>query len=106
MWTGYCSFGDPTGRASGFSGAISRIFTKRGTWATELVKKTRCLPIPSQYAVAVQDRRMITHFRSQIEKGKLPLDKDSKKNLETRHVVDLLPDRKAETSASWMRQYP
>src|SRR5579859_8201315 len=27
-------------------------------------------------------------------------------NLETRHVVDLLPDRKAETSASWMRQYP
>jgi transposase len=27
-------------------------------------------------------------------------------NLETRHVVDLLPDRKAQTSASWMRQYP
>jgi transposase len=27
-------------------------------------------------------------------------------NLETRHIVDLLPDRKAETSASWMRQYP
>ena len=27
-------------------------------------------------------------------------------NLETRHVVDLLPDRKAETSASWMRHYP
>jgi transposase len=27
-------------------------------------------------------------------------------NLETRHVVDLLPDRKAETSAAWMRQYP
>lgn len=27
-------------------------------------------------------------------------------NLETRHVVDLLPDRKAETAASWMRQYP
>jgi len=27
-------------------------------------------------------------------------------NLETRHVVDLLPDRKAQTSASWMRQFP
>ena len=27
-------------------------------------------------------------------------------NLETRHVVGLLPDRKAETAASWMRQYP
>jgi transposase len=27
-------------------------------------------------------------------------------NLETKHVVDLLPDRKAETAASWMRQYP
>ena len=27
-------------------------------------------------------------------------------NLETRHVVDLLPDRQAETSASWMRHYP
>ncbi|HEX6481641.1 MAG TPA: transposase [Ktedonobacteraceae bacterium] len=27
-------------------------------------------------------------------------------NLETRHVVDLLPDRKAETAASWMRHYP
>jgi transposase len=27
-------------------------------------------------------------------------------NLETRHVVDPLPDRKAETSAAWMRHYP
>jgi transposase len=27
-------------------------------------------------------------------------------NLENRHVVDLLPDRKAETCASWMRHYP
>jgi len=27
-------------------------------------------------------------------------------NLETRHVVDLLPNRTAETSAAWMRQYP
>src|SRR6266478_5890027 len=106
MWTGYCSFGDPTGRASGFSGAISLIFTKRGTWATELVKKTRCLPIPSQYAVAVQDRRMITHFRSQIEKGKLPLDKDSKKDLESHRPIDVLPNRQAETAAAWMADNP
>ena len=27
-------------------------------------------------------------------------------NLESRHVVDLLPDRKADTSAAWMRQHP
>jgi len=27
-------------------------------------------------------------------------------NLESHHVVDLLPDREAETSAAWMRQYP
>ena len=27
-------------------------------------------------------------------------------NLETRHVVDLLPDRKAETAAAWMRAHP
>src|SRR6266567_906558 len=27
-------------------------------------------------------------------------------NLESRRVVDLLPDRKADTSAAWMRQYP
>jgi len=40
--------------------------------------------------VAVQDRRMITHFRSQIEKGKLPLDKDSKKDLEKRCPIELL----------------
>ena len=85
---------------------MSLIFTKRGTWATELVKKTRCLPIPSQYAVVVQDRRMITHFRSQIEKGKLPLDKDSKKNLETHHIVDLLPDRQAATAAAWIKPRP
>src|SRR3989442_982615 len=27
-------------------------------------------------------------------------------NLESRRVVDLLPDRKADTSAAWMRQHP
>src|SRR6266852_9078538 len=105
MWAGYRSFGDPTGRASGFSGAISLIFTKRGTWATELVKLTRCVPIPSQYAVAVQDRRRITHFRSQIEQGKLPLDKDSKKNLETGRPLDLLPDRTAEAVLPWLKRH-
>src|SRR6266849_4748580 len=105
MWAGYRSFGDPTGRASGFSGAISLIFTKRGTWATELVKLTRCVPIPSQYAVAVQDRRRITHFRSQIEQGKLPLDKDSKKNLETGKPLDLLPDRTAEAVLPWLASH-
>ena len=69
-------------------------------------QKTRCLPIPSQYAVAVQDRRRITHFRSQIEKGKLPLDKDSKKDLERRVPIDLLPDREAETFKKWLLAHP
>src|SRR5258707_12109267 len=27
-------------------------------------------------------------------------------NLESRRVVDLLPDREADSSAAWMRQYP
>ena len=27
-------------------------------------------------------------------------------NLESRRIVDLLPDREAETSAAWMRQQP
>jgi len=39
--------------------------------------------------MAVQDRQMITRFKSQIEKEKLPLDKDWKKNLESHRVVDL-----------------
>src|SRR6266699_4693464 len=81
MWAGYYSFGDPTGRASGFSEAVSLLFTKRGTRTTRVVKKTGWLFIPSQNVVIVQDRRMITRFRSHHEKGKLPLDKDSKKQV-------------------------
>src|SRR3989442_10938389 len=49
---------------------------------------------------------MTTHFRSQQEKGNLPLDNDSKKNLESHRVVDLLPDRETETAAQWMRHHP
>jgi transposase len=49
---------------------------------------------------------MITHFRSQIEKGKLPLDKDSKKDLERHQVIDLLPDRRSETVKVWLQGHP
>ena len=49
---------------------------------------------------------MITHFRSQIEKGKLPLDKDSKKDLEKHQAVDVLPDRETETFSTWLKARP
>src|SRR6266581_3991691 len=52
------------------------------------------------------DRQMTTRFKSQIEQENLPLDKDWKKNLESHRVVDLLPDREAETAAQWMRHQP
>jgi Homeodomain-like domain-containing protein len=49
---------------------------------------------------------MTTRFSSQVEREKLPLDKDWKKNLESHRVVDLLPDRRAETAARWMYHQP
>jgi transposase len=48
---------------------------------------------------------MITRFRSQIEKGKLPLDKDSKKDLERRIPIDILPDREAATLVKWLKEH-
>jgi transposase len=49
---------------------------------------------------------MITRFRSHHKKGKLPLDKDSKKDLEKRRVVQLLAERSVETSQAWLRKHP
>ena len=49
---------------------------------------------------------MITRFRSHHEKEKLPLDKDSKKDLVRHRVIDLLPDRKAETAKVWLQAHP
>ena len=56
--------------------------------------------------MAVQDRQMITRFKSQIEQEKLPLDKDWKKNLETHKIVDLLADREAESVKQWLAAHP
>ncbi len=56
--------------------------------------------------MAVQDRQMTTPFKSQIEKEKLPLDKDWKKNLERHCLVDLLPDREKATVAAWLKSHP
>jgi hypothetical protein len=56
--------------------------------------------------MTVQNRQAPTPFRSQTEEGKLPLDKDSKKNLETHKIVDLLPDREAESVKRWLAAHP
>ena len=56
--------------------------------------------------MAVQDRQMITRFKSQIEKEKLPLDKDWKKNLETHKIIDLLADREAESVQKCLAKHP
>lgn len=49
---------------------------------------------------------MTTRFRSQYERRNLPLDKDSKKDLETHDVLDLLPDREAESVKQWLLAHP
>lgn len=56
--------------------------------------------------MTVQNRKVSTVFRSQTREEILPLDNDSKKDLESHRVVDLLPDRQAETAARWMRHQP
>ena len=49
---------------------------------------------------------MIPYFRSQMEKGKLPLDKDLKKDMQSHQVIDLLADRTKESAAAWMSTHP
>jgi transposase len=56
--------------------------------------------------MTVQNRQAPTPFRSQTGEGKLPLDKDSKKNLETHKIVDLLTDREAESVRRWLAAHP
>ncbi len=56
--------------------------------------------------MTVQNRQVPTPFRSQAGEGKLPLDKDSKKNLETHKIVDLLADREAESVRQWLAAHP
>jgi transposase len=53
--------------------------------------------------MTVQDRKASTVFRSQAREKILPLDKDSKKDLERRKPIEVLPDRKEETVEAWLR---
>jgi transposase len=59
-----------------------------------------------QNPLAVQDRRMATPFSSQVEREKLPLDKDWKKDLEAHSPVEVLADREASSVARWLRTHP
>jgi transposase len=54
----------------------------------------------------VQDRQAPTPFGSQTEEEILPLDNDSKKDMQSHQVIDVLPDRRAETVAAWMQAHP
>ena len=56
--------------------------------------------------MAVQDRQALSPFGSQAAKEKLPLDNDSKKDLEHHLPIDLLPDATAESFATWLQAHP
>src|SRR5436309_4375472 len=54
----------------------------------------------------VQDRQASPPFGSQTEEEQLPLDNDSKKDLERHRIVEVLPDREAETLETWLAAHP
>src|SRR5260370_18565942 len=97
MWAGYRSFGDPTGRASGFSGAISLIFRKRGTWATELVKKQGVGPSHLSMPWLFKTDEGLPTSEAKLRRENCLLTKTRRKRL-TRIVPNRYPRRKAKSS--------
>src|SRR5262249_37553908 len=87
----------------GFSGSISLILAKRGTWTAKVAKNSVLL---TQQHMTVQNRKASIAFRSLIRKEILPLDRDSKKDLETHKIIDLLADREAESVRQWLTAHP